>query len=112
MPSIENAVVVELNDKPEYQRVIAGPPVTGGMKVGRVHLEAGSSCGEHTTKENEEVLVFLSGCGELLIGKEQQEVLDIGVGKVAFIRPETIHNIKNTGSEPLIYIFCVSPAAN
>lgn len=110
MPSTENAIVVELNDKPEYQRVIAGPPETGGMKVGRVHLEAGKSCGEHTTRENEEVLVFLAGRGELLIGR-QREVFEIGVGKVAFIRPETIHDVQNTGSEPLIYIFCVSPAA-
>jgi mannose-6-phosphate isomerase-like protein (cupin superfamily) len=111
MPSTKNAIVVELNDKPEYQRVIEGPPVTGGMKVGRVHLEAGKACGEHTTKENEEVLVFLSGRGELLIG-EEGEVFEVGVGKVAFIRPQTIHDVKNTGSEPLIYIFCVSPVSN
>ena len=111
MPSAENAIVVELNDKPEYQRVIEGPPVTGGMKVGRVYLEAGKACGEHTTRENEEVLVFLSGQGELLIG-EEREVFEVGLGKVAFIRPQTIHDVKNTGSEPLIYIFCVSPASN
>ena len=110
MSAIENAVVVELNDKPEYQRVIPGPPETGGMKVGRVHLEAGKSCGEHTTRENEETLVFLAGQGKLLIGKEQKP-FEVGLGKVAFIRPETIHDVQNTGSEPLIYIFCVSPAA-
>ena len=111
MPSAENAIVVELNDKPEYQRVIEGPPVTGGMKVGRVYLEAGKACGEHTTRENEEVLVFLSGQGELLIG-EEREVFEVGLGKVAFIRPQTIHDVKTPGSEPLIYIFCVSPASN
>ena len=110
MPSTENAIVVELNDKPEYQRVLEGPPQTGGMKVGRVHLEAGKACGEHSTKEKEEILVFLSGDGELLIG-EEREVLAVGAGRVAYIRPETIHDVKNTGSEPLIYIFCVSPPA-
>ncbi len=90
--------------------MLEGPPQTGGMKVGRVHLEAGKACGEHSTKEKEEILVFLSGDGELLIG-EEREVLAVGAGRVAYIRPETIHDVKNTGSEPLIYIFCVSPPA-
>jgi len=110
MPSTENAIVIELNDKPEYQRVIEGPPATGGMKAGRMHLEAGKACGEHSTKENEEILVFLSGEGELLIG-EEKEALAVGAGRVAYIRPQTIHDVRNAGSEPLIYIFCVSPAA-
>ena len=111
MAAEENAIVVELNDKPEYQRVIEGPPVTGGMKAGRVYLDPGKACGEHSTKEKEEILVFLSGQGQLLIGAEK-EPLAIGAGRVAFIRPETIHDVRNSGSEPLVYVFCVSPAAN
>jgi len=107
MSFTENAIVVELNEKAEYQRLLEGPPQTRGMKVGRVHLEAGKACGEHSTKEKEEILVFLSGEGELLVGDEK-EALAVGAGRVAYIRPQTTHDVRNTGSEPLVYVFCVS----
>jgi len=107
MISKENAIVIALNDQPEYQRLLEGPPQTRGMKVGRVHLEAGKACGQHSTKDKEEILIFLSGEGELLVGDEK-EVLAVGVGRVAYIPPQTIHDVRNTGPEPLVYVFCVS----
>ena len=109
MASEKKACVVQLNDNPEYQRVLAGVPQTFGMKAGRVYLEAGKACGEHSTKENEEILVFLSGQGELLIGG--QERFEVGGGRVAYVPPATIHDVSNTGTEPLTYIYCVAPAS-
>lgn len=111
MPSTQRAIVVELNDNREYQRVLPGAPETCGMKAGRVYLEPGKACGEHSTKGHEEILVFLSGTGELLVGDEQR-TLPVGTGRVAYIRPHTAHDVKNTGSEPLTYIYCVAPAGN
>ena len=73
MASVERVLVVELNDNPEYQRILEGPPQTLGMRSGRVHLEAGRACGQHSTKQHEEILVFLRGRGELLIGEEEAE---------------------------------------
>jgi len=102
-------LVVELNDRAEYQRLLDGQAQTCGMKVGRVHLAAGASCGEHTTGEREEVLIFLGGCGRMLIGK-QRKAYEVGVGKVSYIPPETLHDIQNTGAGPLVYVFCVAPA--
>ena len=109
MASAEAAIVVELNDKAEYQRILPGTPQTCGMKAGRVYLEAGKACGEHSTKENEEILVFLSGTGELLIGEERRAI-PVGIGRVAYIRPQITHDVKNTGPGPLTYIYCVAPA--
>ncbi len=103
----QEVTVVELNDKPEYQRLLAGSPQTHGLKVGRVHLSTGSDCGRHNTENKQEVLVFLAGSGQALI--EDNEPLDVGQGKIAYIPPNTNHNIKNTGAQPLIYIFCVTP---
>jgi mannose-6-phosphate isomerase-like protein (cupin superfamily) len=103
----EKVTVIELNDKPEYQRLLAGQPQTYGMRAGRVYLDRGKSCGSHSTKENEEILVFLSGRGELLIADKNS--YQIGEGKVCYIPPQTIHDVKNTGSEPLVYIYCVAP---
>jgi len=108
MASAERALVVKLNDKPEYQRVLEGPPQTGGMKVGRVFLEPGKACGEHSTKDKEEILVFLAGQGELLIGEE--DCFEVGRGKVCYIPPQTVHDVRNTGPEALTYIYCVAPA--
>jgi mannose-6-phosphate isomerase-like protein (cupin superfamily) len=105
----QDAFTVELNDKPEYQRILEGKPQTLGMRSGRVHLPPGQACGQHSTKNHEELLVFLTGHGELLIGSGTRH--SVGVGKVAYIPPQTLHDVTNTGSEPLVYIYCVAPAA-
>jgi len=108
MATLDKAITVDLNDQPEYQRLVAGAPETHGMKSGRVYLEPGKACGQHSTHGNEEVLVFLAGKGCLHIGESDR--LDVGAGKVAYIPPETLHDVENTNSEPLVYIFCVAPA--
>ena len=101
------AFVIELNDEKGYQRLVPGAPTTYGMKSGRVYLEPGGDCGVHSTEDKEEQLVFLSGSGTAVIGEEE---FSVGAGKVCYIPPQTEHNILNTSTEPLIYIFCVAPA--
>lgn len=118
MASSEKVLVIELNDKSEYQRILEGQPQSRGMRSGRVYLEPGNSCGQHSTKNHEEILVFLSGRGLLLIGEsgygglrpDEQDSYKVGEGKVCYIPPYTEHDVKNTGVEPLIYIYCVAPA--
>ena len=100
--------VVELNDEHDFQRLLPGQPQTHGMKSGRVYLEPGSECGKHSTGEREELLVFLSGNGQAII--EDEQAFEVGQGKIAYIPPQTVHNIKNTSDEPLIYIYCVAVA--
>ena len=106
--AVQDAFTVDLNDKPEYQRILEGKPQTHGMRSGRVHLEPGKACGQHSTKNHEELLVFLAGQGELLVGSGARH--PVGAGKVAYIPPETLHDVSNTGTGPLIYIYCVAPA--
>jgi mannose-6-phosphate isomerase-like protein (cupin superfamily) len=109
MASSEEVLIVNLSENPEYQRLLGGRPQTCGMRSGRIYLKPGESCGQHSTKEREELLVFLSGRGKLLIG--QTKSFNIGVGKVCYIPPNTIHDVKNDGAEPLIYIYCVAPVS-
>jgi mannose-6-phosphate isomerase-like protein (cupin superfamily) len=106
----QRAFIVNLDDKAEYQRILEGRPQTLGMRSGRVHLGPGQACGQHSTKNHEELLVFLAGQGELLVGTGVRHL--VGVGKVAYIPPETLHDVSNTGTEPLVYIYCVAPAAS
>ena len=105
----EKVFVIELNKKAEYQRILAGQPQTCGMRSGRVYLGPGESCGQHSTGQREEILVFLSGHGEAVIGEEQQRFA-VGEGKVVYVSPETVHDIQNNAESPLIYIYCVAPA--
>jgi mannose-6-phosphate isomerase-like protein (cupin superfamily) len=101
-------LVIDLANNPEYQRLLAGRPQTSGMRSGRVYLQPGETCGRHSTEQHEEMLIFLSGKGTALIG-EQESSFEVGQGKVSYIPPHTIHNVKNTGTEPLVYIYCVTP---
>lgn len=97
--------VVELNDAQDYQRLMQVPQ-TCGMKAGRVFLGPGDECGKHSTDAREELLVFLNGHGQAAMGQAR---IGVGKGKVLYIPPHTEHNIINTGSEPLVYVFCVTP---
>lgn len=101
-------LVIDLTNNPEYQRLLRGKPQTCGMRSGRVYLQPGEACGRHSTEQHEEMLVFLSGKGTALIG-EQETPFEVGQGKVSYIPPHTLHNISNTGTEPLVYIYCVAP---
>jgi mannose-6-phosphate isomerase-like protein (cupin superfamily) len=107
----EEISIIELSNKPEYQSLLKGVPQTRGMRSGRVYLKPGETCGQHSTEAHEEMLVFLSGSGVALIGEEQIP-REVGAGKVCYIPPFTTHNNKNTGTEPLVYIYCVTPIAD
>jgi mannose-6-phosphate isomerase-like protein (cupin superfamily) len=110
MRSSEKVLVIDLSENPENQRILGGEPQTCGMRSGRVYLAPGKSCGQHSTKDREELLVFLSGSGELLIGENDR--YQVGQGKVAYIAPQTAHDVSNTCKVPLIYVYCVAPVGD
>jgi len=97
--------VKEIIDGTEYQSLLK-PPKTYGLHSGRVYLKPAADCGQHNTGAQEEMLIFLSGNGQAVI---DEKTFQVGVGKIIYIPPHTIHNIKNTSDNPLIYIFCVVP---
>lgn len=105
--SPEKVLIIDLNKSAEYQKLLDGHPQTCGMRSGRVYVLPGQTCGRHSTNHHEEVLVFLSGHGLLLIG--EKDSLQVGEGKISYIPPHTVHDVKNTGDKPLIYIYCVAP---
>ncbi|MBN2455926.1 MAG: cupin domain-containing protein [Sedimentisphaerales bacterium] len=103
-----NALVIDCTEDKLHQKLLEGQPQTSGMRCGKVSLQPTQSCGEHSTNGFEEILVFLSGQGLILMGdKESQKV---GKDQVCYIPPHTLHNVKNTGHKRLVYIYCVAPA--
>jgi quercetin dioxygenase-like cupin family protein len=89
-------------------RLLSGAPQTMGMRSGFVRLRPGATVGWHTTGQYEECLVILRGAGETLI--EGQEKRAFSAPSVAYIPPETRHNVSNTGKEVLEYVYVVAPA--
>ena len=110
MSRTKKVIVIDLDQSHQYQRLLAGKPQTHGMKSGKVYLSPEQDRGLHSTDDREELLVFLSGHGTLII--EGKDTFQIGKGKISYIPPNTKHNIKNTGTEPLIYVYCVSPVTD
>jgi len=89
--------------------LLKGAPQTAGMRSGFVRLEPGKSVGWHSTGRNEESLVILAGKGQALI--EGQPAREIQASQLVYIPPATRHNIANSGSQPLEYVYVVAPAA-
>lgn len=74
---------------------------------GLVTLKPGESVGEHSTKEYEEIIVFLSGRGEIT-SERWREPQTVAAPAVAYMTPRTLHNVTNTGVGSLRYIYIVA----
>jgi quercetin dioxygenase-like cupin family protein len=90
----------------EYLEILAGPPETVSMRSGLVVLSPGNSVGVHSTGGFEEVVLVLEGEGEMRL--TGQNPLTIGAGVAVYCPPETEHDILNTGTGPLRYIYVVA----
>jgi quercetin dioxygenase-like cupin family protein len=88
--------------------LLKGKPQTGGMRGGSVTLKPGESVGWHSTAANEESLVILHGSGVARI--EGHNDMPLSEKHLAYIPPVTRHNVTNTGTEILEYVWIVAPA--
>jgi quercetin dioxygenase-like cupin family protein len=89
--------------------LLKGAPQTAGMRSGFVRLQSGATVGWHTTGKHEEALVILHGQGEALIDGQAKH--SFVAPALAYIPPETRHNVLNTGKAALEYVYVVAPAA-
>ena len=81
------------------------PPFTKNLKAGKVILRPGKAVGEHIKSNREEAIVVLKGTATIsLEGKK----IRLSKGQVCYIGPEKKHNVKNTSSQKLEYIYIVS----
>ena len=101
-------VVVLDNAGKDYLRVLGGPPETVTMKSGLVVLAPGKSVGKHTTGQHEELLIILSGKGEMTFGDGSK--LPVEATHALYCPPETEHNVTNTGTGELRYVYVVAAA--
>jgi mannose-6-phosphate isomerase-like protein (cupin superfamily) len=103
------ARVVQINPlATESMPVLGGPPETVTMRSGSIVLHPSQNVGRHTTGSNEEALVVFSGSGEMRLA--DGTVLTLKPYVVLYCPPETEHDVYNTGSEPLRYVYLVARA--
>ncbi|HKM67218.1 MAG TPA: cupin domain-containing protein [Candidatus Acidoferrum sp.] len=87
--------------------LLKGAPQTSGMRGGSVKLKPGESVGWHSTNQSEEALVILHGNGAANI--EGQPDVPLQEKMLAYIPPGTRHNVTNTGTQLLEYVWIVAP---
>jgi len=87
--------------------ILAGPPESAGMRSGYVALKPGAEMHRHTTGPNEELLVFLAGRGEVLLGEER---IPVAAGAALYIPPGTPHEVHASPVDELRYVYTVAPA--
>lgn len=86
---------------------IARPPGAANQSLARATLGPGGETAEHLHPRSEEIYLFVSGSGRMLLG---DEVFDVAAETAVVIPPGTRHKLQNTGSEPLVLFCCCSPA--
>lgn len=86
--------------------LLDGPPETAGLRSGAIVLPPGEAVGKHSTGVREEVIVVLAGSGELRL--PEGVTLQLQRHAVAYCPPETEHDVVNTGSERLEYVYVVA----
>jgi len=91
---------------PDSAQILNGPPETVTMRSGYMVLAPTKSVGRHSTKNNEEAIVVLSGTGEMkIIGGT---TLHLRPYCVAYCPPNTEHDVMNIGTDTLRYIYVVA----
>jgi mannose-6-phosphate isomerase-like protein (cupin superfamily) len=99
--------LVVLNQlSPDSAQVLNGPPETVTMRSGYMVLAPSKSVGRHSTRNNEEAIVVLSGTGEMkIIGGS---ILHLQPYCVAYCPPNTEHDVTNTGTDTLRYVYIIA----
>jgi mannose-6-phosphate isomerase-like protein (cupin superfamily) len=90
----------------EYIQLLGGPPESVVMRSGAVTLQPGKTVGKHNTEAYEELVIVQEGEGAMILADGKQ--LEMKVGNVLYCPPSTEHDVKNTGSTVLRYIYVVA----
>ena len=77
------------------------------QSLAEARLPAGAATTPHYHPQTEEIYYILEGQGTMIVGDQMRQV---GPGDAVAIPPGAVHQIRNTGSAPLKFLCCCSPA--
>jgi len=92
----------------DYLPLLEGPPQTVTMRSGLVVLAPGKSVGKHSTEDYEEMVIALDGQGEMRV--TGGSTLKFEKGMAVYGPPNTEHDVFNTGTAVLRYVYVVAKA--
>ncbi len=107
--AIEKVFCLQLKGRQRFLRLLGDSNKVKGLKAGLVTLKPQESIGEHKTENKEEVIVILKGNATVCYGKNKK--IKAPQNSLVFIPPETLHNIKNSGSKILQYVYVTTQVA-
>ncbi len=91
-----------------FSRILSGPPESAAMHAGLVRLRPGETVGVHSTERKEELIIVLEGRGDFVVsGRKPVEIRE---GTFFYCPPDTEHDVHNTGTAILKYVYVVSRA--
>jgi mannose-6-phosphate isomerase-like protein (cupin superfamily) len=90
-------------------REIAGPAWTPArnQSLAEATVPVGGRTIAHYHRVAEELYFFTAGTGHMTLGKDAREV---AAGDCVVIPPGEVHQLVNTGDEPLVLLCCCAPA--
>jgi len=90
-------------------REIAGPAWTPArnQSLAEATVPVGGRTVAHYHRVTEELYFFTAGSGRMTLGDDEREV---AAGDCVVIPPGQIHDLVNTGAEPLVLLCCCAPA--
>jgi len=103
MAKAGKVICTQLKGRQRFLRLLGDSNKAKGLKAGLVTLKSKESIGEHKTENKEEVLIILKGSATIYYSQGKR--IKAPKNSFVFIPPETQHNIKNSGSKILQYIY-------
>jgi mannose-6-phosphate isomerase-like protein (cupin superfamily) len=90
-------------------REIAGPAWTPArnQSLAEATVPVGARTIAHYHRTTEELYFFTAGSGRMRLGDEEREVT---TGDCVVIPPGQVHELVNSGDEPLVLLCCCAPA--
>lgn len=98
---------VKLNGKQKFKRLLGSSrscaEANEGLCSGFVVLKPKSSIGLHSTEKRQEIIVILEGRARVYYGRRGK--FELGENSFVYLPPGTFHNVENTGSGWLKYLY-------
>ena len=105
----EKVFCTQLKGRQRFLRLLGDASKAKGLRSGLVTLKPHELIGEHKTENKEEVIIILKGSATIYFGKNKK--LKAAQNSFAYIPPETLHNVKNSGSKNLQYVYVTTQVA-
>lgn len=90
----------------DYRSLLREGETSHILHSGLVELAPNESVGEHSSKQFEEIVIPLSGTGEMT--STSQAPVAVTPDNAIYCPPWSTHNITNTGDVPLRYVYVVA----